>query len=92
MVTYESAKLNMYGLKDISIKSTTKPWLILSIKFPKPPAKIKEKAKYSVFEKFSLKKEVKIYKNNTKQIIKTKMEIQGDKLKLSLFKKLNATP
>ena len=55
MVTYESAKLNMYGLKDISIKSTTNPWLILSIKFPKPPAKIKEKAKYSVVEKFSLK-------------------------------------
>ena len=46
----------------------------------------------NIMEKFSLKKEVKIYKNNTKQIIKTKIEIQGDKLKLSLFKKLNATP
>ena len=92
MVTYESAKLNMYGLKDISIKSTTNPWLILSIKFPKPPARIKEKAKYSIVEKFSLKTEVKIYKNNKRQIIRTKIEIQSDKLKLSLFKKLKATP
>jgi hypothetical protein len=64
----------------------------LSIKLPNPPANIKEKAKYSATENFSLNTDVKIYKNNIMHIKKTNNAIQPDMLKLSLFKKLKATP
>ena len=92
MVTYESAKLNMYGLKDISIKSTTYPCVIRSIKLPNPPAKIKESAKYSMGENCSLNIDVKIYKDRIRHIKKTKIDIHNEISMLSLLKKLKAIP
>jgi hypothetical protein len=79
-------------LKDISIKSTTYPYVILSIKLPNPPAKIKESAKYSMGENCSLNIDVKMYKDKIKHIRKTKIDIHNEILMLSLLKKLKAIP
>jgi hypothetical protein len=79
-------------LKDISIKSTTYPYVIRSIKLPNPPAKIKESAKYSMLENCSLNIDVKMYKDKIKHIRKTKIDIHNEILMLSLLKKLKAIP
>jgi hypothetical protein len=59
---------------------------------PIPPAKIKDNAKYSIPENFSLNTDVNKYRNKIKHIKKTKIDIQNEIFKLSLLKKLNAMP